>query len=327
VTSSSSTDQQYLRCPSVQELQDLGLQHLYGGKVRDIYAVNDEQLLLVASDRISAYDVIMTETIPEKGAVLNGISSYWFDKTKKIIDNHVVSCDVTDFPFPNASEILRARSMLVQKTVPIRLEAIVRGYMFGHGYKEYLETGQVHGHHFEPGLKLSEKLPTPIFTPTSKAEEGHDESVSENEARDFVGEKVYDFVRDASIAIYELGAKRAHEVGIILADTKFEFGFKANSDGALSNGTSANSVDDIILIDEVMTPDSSRYWEGAKYELGISPASFDKQYLRDWLDQQPWDRTAPAPTLPQDVITGTRERYVEAYERITGESFSNWTSK
>lgn len=313
--------------PTVEQLSELGLQHLYTGKVRDIYAVNDEQLLLVASDRISAYDVVMSEDIPEKGAVLNGISSYWFDNTKHIIDNHVVSCDVTDFPFPQASELLRARSILVKKTLPIRLEAIVRGYMFGHGYEEYLETGQVHGHHFDAGLKLAEKLPNPIFTPTTKAEEGHDENVSIEEAINIVGKNVYDFVRDASIAIYEFGAKRAQEEGIILADTKFEFGFKANSDGALSNGTSANAVDDIILIDEVMTPDSSRYWEGSTYEVGTSPSSFDKQFLRDWLETQPWDKTAPAPTLPESVITGTRERYVEAYERITGQSFSSWTAQ
>lgn len=310
--------------PTVEQLSELGLQHLYTGKVRDIYAVNDEQLLLVASDRISAYDVVMSEDIPEKGAVLNGISSYWFDNTKHIIDNHVVSCDVTDFPFPAAAELLRARSILVKKTLPIRLEAIVRGYMFGHGYEEYLETGQVHGYHFEPGMKLAQKLPDPIFTPTTKAEEGHDENVSIDEAINIVGKNVYEFVRDASIAIYEFGAKRAQEEGIILADTKFEFGFRANSEGALSNGTSANAVDDIILIDEVMTPDSSRYWEGATYEIGTSPASFDKQFLRDWLETQPWDKTAPAPTLPESVITGTRERYVEAYERITGNSFSSW---
>lgn len=320
------TDQQYLPAPTVRELEKLGLQHLYTGKVRDIYAVNDEQLLLVASDRISAYDVVMSEDIPEKGAVLNGISSYWFDNTKHIIDNHVVSCDVTDFPFPGASELLRARSILVKKTLPIRLESIVRGYMFGHGYEEYLETGQVHGHHFGAGLKLAEKLPNPIFTPTTKAEEGHDENVSIEEAIAIVGKNVYEFVRDASIAIYEFGAKRAQEEGIILADTKFEFGFKANSDGALSNGTSANAVEDIILIDEVMTPDSSRYWEGKTYEIGTSPASFDKQFLRDWLETQPWDKTAPAPTLPESVITGTRERYIEAYERITNNSFSAWTA-
>ncbi|MBP9116088.1 MAG: phosphoribosylaminoimidazolesuccinocarboxamide synthase [Acidimicrobiia bacterium] len=319
-----NTDPNYSQAPSVPELEALGLHHLYGGKVRDIYAVNDDQLLLVASDRISAYDVIMSEAIPEKGAVLNGISAYWFENTKDIITNHVVSTDATDFPFTGASELLHARSVLVQKTLPIRLEAIVRGYIFGHGYSEYLETGQIHGHQLREGLRLSEKLPNPIFTPTSKAEEGHDESVSVEIARDLVGAKVYDFIKDASIALYEYGVKRANDVGIILADTKFEFGFIANSDGALSGGKSESSIDDIILIDEAMTPDSSRYWESSTYSVGISPASFDKQFLRDWLEAQPWDKTAPAPTLPQDVIFGTRERYVEAYERITGDSFSSW---
>ena len=319
-----SSNQQYLHCPSVDELEKLGMEHLYGGKVRDIYAVNDEQLLMVASDRMSAYDVIMSEPIPEKGAVLNGISAFWFDNTKQIIDNHVVSCDITDFPFPQTGNLLSARSMLVTKTIPIRLEAIVRGYMFGHGYQEYIETGQVHGHHFENGIQLSEKLPNPIFTPTSKAEEGHDESVSVEEARDFIGSNIYDFIRDTSLAIYNYGANRSIESGILLADTKLEFGFKANSDGALSGGKSKYAVDDIILIDEVMTPDSSRYWEASTYEFGISPASFDKQYLRDWLETQPWDKTAPAPTLSPEVIAGTRERYVEAYERISGEVFSSW---
>ena len=288
-----SSNQQYLHCPSVDELEKLGMEHLYGGKVRDIYAVNDEQLLMVASDRMSAYDVIMSEPIPEKGAVLNGISAFWFDNTKQIIDNHVVSCDITDFPFPQTGNLLSARSMLVTKTIPIRLEAIVRGYMFGHGYQEYIETGQVHGHHFENGIQLSEKLPNPIFTPTSKAEEGHDESVSVEEARDFIGSNIYDFIRDTSLAIYNYGANRSIESGILLAD-------------------------------EVMTPDSSRYWEASTYEVGISPASFDKQYLRDWLETQPWDKTAPAPTLSPEVIAGTRERYVEAYERISGEVFSSW---
>lgn len=317
----------YLSAPSVEQLKDLGLQHLYTGKVRDIYEVNDEQLLLVASDRMSAYDVVMSEDIPEKGAVLNGISAYWFNETKHIIDNHVISTDVTDFPFPGAGELLRARSVLAKKSVPIKLEAIVRGYMFGHGYEEYAETGQVHGYEFAPGLKLSEKLPNAIFTPTTKAEEGHDENVSIEEAIAIVGKNVYNFVRDASIALYEFGAKKSNEAGILLADTKFEFGFRANSDGALSHGESANSIDDIILIDEVMTPDSSRYWEASTYEVGVSPASFDKQYLRDWLETQPWDKTAPAPTLPAEIISGTRERYVEAYERITGNSFSSWLAQ
>lgn len=173
-------------------------------------------------------------------------------------------------------------------------------------------------------MKLAEKLPTPIFSPTTKAEEGHDEAISVDDARELVNAEVYDFIRDTSIALYDFGAQCAHDQGILLADTKFEFGFLSNSEGALSNGSAANSVDDIILIDEVMTPDSSRYWERDTYEVGTSPASFDKQYLRDWLDSTGWNRIAPAPTLPSDVIAGTQKRYIEAYERITGLKFSDW---
>jgi len=305
-------------------IEEAGLKHIYSGKVRDIYEAGDDQLLLVASDRISAYDVIMEEPIPDKGAVLNGVSAYWFDNTDEIINNHMISTDVTDFPCSGVDDVLRGRSMLVKKSLPIRLECIVRGYLFGHGFKEYEETGSVHGEKYEQGMKLAQELPRPIFSPTTKAEEGHDEAISMEGARGLVGSEVYDFIREASIEIYNHGAKRAKQAGIILCDTKFEFGFVANSDGALSNGTCANAVDDIILIDEVMTPDSSRYWEASTYEVGTSPESFDKQYLRDWLDSTGWDHVPPPPTLPEDVINGTRARYVEAYERITGSSFTEW---
>ncbi len=310
--------------PDPEALKECGLKHLYRGKVRDMYAAGDDKLLMVASDRISAYDVIMNEDIPGKGAVLNGVSTYWFENTKDIIANHMISTDVTDFPASGADDMLRGRAMLVRKSVPIRLECIVRGYLFGHGYEEYLEKGSVHGEKYPEGMKLAARLPQPIFSPTTKAEEGHDENISPEDARALVNPAVYDFISEISITLYEHGAKRARDTGIILCDTKFEFGFVDGSDGALSNGSSANAIDDIILIDEVMTPDSSRYWEGDTYEVGISPASFDKQYLRDWLDSTGWDHTPPPPTLPQDVIDGTRARYVEAYERITGSRFSDW---
>ncbi len=310
--------------PTPEQLRQSGLKHLYRGKVRDMYDAGPGQLLMVASDRISAYDVIMTEEIPGKGAVLNGLSNYWFDQTEDIIANHRISTDVTDFPCSDADEYLKGRAMLVRKSVPIKLECIVRGYLFGHGYKEYVETGSVHGFKYKPGMKLAEKLPEPIFSPTTKADEGHDEAISQEDARNLVGSEVYDFIRNASVALYLQGAKRAKDVGIILADTKFEFGFIEGSDGALSNGKSAHSVDDIILIDEVMTPDSSRYWEGSTYEPGVSPASFDKQFVRDWLDSTDWDRTPPPPTLPDEVIEGTQNKYIQAYERITGHDFSQW---
>jgi phosphoribosylaminoimidazole-succinocarboxamide synthase len=310
--------------PTPEQLKECGLKHLYRGKVRDMYAAGDDHLLMVASDRISAYDVIMAQDIPQKGAVLNGVSNYWFQNTSDIIGNHCVSTDVTDFPCSGADDMLRGRAMLVTKTLPIRLECIVRGYLFGHGFAEYQETGSVHGVKYKPGMKLAEKLPEPIFSPTTKAEEGHDEAISPEDARKLVNADVYDFIRNASVALYLHGAHRAREAGIILADTKFEFGFVAGSDGALSNGSSAHSVDDIIVIDEVMTPDSSRYWEASTYEVGVSPASFDKQYLRDWLDSTGWDHVPPPPTLPDDVIAGTRGRYIEAYERITASRFSDW---
>lgn len=318
------TDESQVTSPTPEALKECGLKHLYKGKVRDMYEAGEDKLLMVASDRISAYDVIMNEDIPNKGAVLNGVSTYWFANTKEIIDNHCISTDVTDFPASGADEMLRGRAMLVRKSVPIRLECIVRGYLFGHGYQEYLETGSVHGVQYHDGMKLAQQLPQPIFSPTTKAEEGHDEAISIEGARELVGANVYDFIRDTSIALYEHGSKRAQDAGIILCDTKFEFGFVAGSDGAESNGQSVNSVDDIILIDEVMTPDSSRYWEADTYEVGISPQSFDKQYLRDWLDSTGWDHVPPPPTLPTEVIDGTRNRYIEAYERITGLRFSDW---
>jgi phosphoribosylaminoimidazole-succinocarboxamide synthase len=310
--------------PEPEQLKEFGLKHLYRGKVRDLYEAGDGQLLMVASDRVSAYDVVMEEDIPQKGCVLNGVSAYWFDNTTDIISNHVLSTDVTDFPCQGADDLLRGRAVLVKKTIPIRLECIVRGYLFGHGFEEYESIGSVHGHKYPAGMQLAQQLPEPIFSPTTKAEEGHDENISPEGARELVGEKVYDFVRDKSIEIYRYGAKRATEAGIILADTKFEFGFVLDSDGANSNGQSANATDDIILIDEVMTPDSSRYWDASTYEVGTSPASFDKQYLRDWLDSTGWDHTPPPPTLPEEVIAGIRARYVDAYERITDSNFNDW---
>lgn len=310
--------------PDPEKLKECGLKHLYRGKVRDIYAAGDDVLLMVASDRISAYDVIMNEDIPAKGAVLNGLSSYWFDNTTDIINNHVISTDVTDFPASGADDLLRGRSMLVKKTVPIRLECIVRGYLFGHGYEEYLENGSVHGKKYPEPMELAQQLDEPIFSPTTKAEEGHDENISPEDAREIVGAEIYDFLAAKSIEVYNFGAKRAQEAGIILCDTKFEFGYIPGSDGAESNGAAKNSVNDIILIDEVMTPDSSRYWEASTYEIGTSPASFDKQFLRDWLDSTGWDHTPPPPTLPAEVIQGTRSRYIEAYERITQTNFSDW---
>lgn len=310
--------------PDPKRLQECGLKHLYQGKVRDLYDAGEDKLLMVASDRISAYDVIMGEDIPDKGAVLNGVSNFWFENTRDIIPNHCISTDLEDFPAHGADEMLRGRSMLVKRSIPIRLECIVRGYLFGHGFKEYEQEGSVHGVQLPGRMQLAQQLPEPIFSPTTKAEQGHDEAISPEAARALVGTNVYDFIASKSLELYRFGAKRAMDAGIILCDTKFEFGFDATSEGVISKGSSNDSLEDILLIDEAMTPDSSRYWEASTYEVGESPASFDKQYLRDWLDSTGWDHTPPPPVLPIEVIKGTRSRYLEAYERITGMRFSDW---
>jgi len=284
------------------DFPDLNLVHR--GKVRDIYDLGDT-FLMVASDRISAFDVIMPEPVPDKGKILNQISLFWFDVMAPLVPNHVISGNVEEFPEacrPYA-DVLRGRSMLVKKTQPLTIECVVRGYISGSGWKSYQKNGSVCGIELAPGLMESDKLPAPIFTPSTKEEEGHDINIDFETACQRIGTEVAEKVRDLSLAIYDKGTQLALEKGIIIADTKFEFG--------LIDG-------DLILIDEVLTPDSSRFWPLDTYQPGGSQKSFDKQYLRDYLESIKWDKSPPAPSLPADVIGNTRLKYLEALRLITG---------
>jgi phosphoribosylaminoimidazole-succinocarboxamide synthase len=284
------------------------LEHLSSGKVRDIYAVGEDRLLLVASDRISTYDVVHPTPIPDKGKVLTGLTAFWLERAGGICPNHLIS--LTDVP-----EEFRGRAMLVERLEMVQVECVVRGYITGSGWKDYQATGAVCGIELPAGLRESEQLPEPIFTPSTKAELGaHDENVDFDRAAEIIGDRaLLEELRRLSIAVYELGAAHARERGIILADTKFEFGRRAD-------GT-------IVLGDEVLTPDSSRFWPADGYEPGHGQPSFDKQYVRDWASGSGWDKTPPAPPLPDDVIARTRELYLDAYERITGEPFDAWLER
>jgi phosphoribosylaminoimidazole-succinocarboxamide synthase len=282
------------------------------GKVRDIYDLGDK-LLIVVTDRISAFDVIMPNGIPDKGVVLNQISAYWFKQFESIIPNHVISTDVSTLPepFQKVKEQLVNRSMIVKKANPLPAECIVRGYLTGSGLKEYQKTGKVSGMELPKGLIESSHIAEPIFTPSTKAEEGHDINISLDEMKKILkDDALAEKVKDVSLAIYKKGRDLADTKGIIVADTKFEFG--------LFEGK-------LILIDEVMTPDSSRFWPKALYKEGVSQPSFDKQFLRDYLETlKDWDKTPPGPVLPEEIINKTREKYVEAYERVTGKKFGDF---
>ena len=284
------------------------LTHLSSGKVRDIYAVGEDRLLLVASDRISTYDVVHPTPIPDKGKVLTGLTAFWLDRTDEVCPNHLIS-------FTEVPEEFRGRAMLVEKLEMVPVECVVRGYITGSGWKDYQASGAVCGIALPGGLQESDQLPEPIFTPATKAEVGdHDENVDFDRAAEIIGDRgLLEELRRLSVAIYELGAAHARERGIILADTKFEFGRRPD-------GT-------IVLGDEVLTPDSSRFWPADGYEPGHGQPSFDKQYVRDWASGSGWDKTPPAPALPDDVIARTRELYVDAYERITGEPFDAWLER
>jgi phosphoribosylaminoimidazole-succinocarboxamide synthase len=276
------------------------------GKVRDIYEAGDE-LVMVASDRISAFDVVLPTPIPDKGRVLTGLSLFWFEQTKDVVPNHLITSDAREFPSPFAEEPeLRGRSMLVTRAKVVPIECVARGYLSGSGWKEYRASGTVCGISLPDGLAESDRLPEPIFTPSTKATEGHDENISIEQAADVVGKGLAEKLKELTLTVYERGAEIARERGIILADTKFEFGFAGG---------------ELILIDEVMTPDSSRFWPMDEYRPGGGQPSFDKQYVRDWLETIGWDKEPPAPELPEDVAEGTASRYREAYERITGEPF------
>ncbi|MDA2980038.1 MAG: phosphoribosylaminoimidazolesuccinocarboxamide synthase [Actinomycetota bacterium] len=288
------------------------LEHLGSGKVREIFRVDDEHLLIVASDRISAFDVVLDQDIPHKGQVLTGVSMHWFD----ILDtpHHLVTSDTSTMSFLDREQqqAYAGRSMFVRAAEVIPMECVIRGYLYGSSWKEYSSGGGPTTEHLPDGLRMASKLVEPIFTPATKAQDGHDENLTEAGARAFVGDDLYDDLKERSLAIYLAGAEYAAERGIILADTKFEFGMV---DGA------------ITLIDEVLTPDSSRYWPADAWTEGATMPSFDKQPVRDWLEAQDgWDKTPPAPSLPNSVITRTSDRYIEAYEKLTGKPFADFLS-
>jgi phosphoribosylaminoimidazole-succinocarboxamide synthase len=290
---------------------------LRSGKVRDLYDLGDGRLLLVASDRISAFDVVLPTPIPDKGRILTGLSRFWFGETAGIVANHLLASDPAALPReliddPEVAAELRGRMMIVPRADVLPVECVVRGYLAGSGWKEYRATGEVCGIELPPGLRESDRLPEPIFTPAWKAPAGvHDENIPFARVVTLISHELAVRVRQASFALYDRGAAVCERAGIILADTKLEFGVDPASG-------------ELLLVDEVLTPDSSRFWDAASYEPGRPQASYDKQFVRDWLEAQPWDKTAPGPALPPDVVAGTRARYVAAFERITGASFARY---
>ncbi|HEY8549456.1 MAG TPA: phosphoribosylaminoimidazolesuccinocarboxamide synthase [Vicinamibacterales bacterium] len=287
------------------------------GKVRDVYEVDDDHLLIVATDRISAFDYVLGSGIPDKGRVLTQLSAFWFDFLRDIVPNHLVTTDVRKYPaaLQRHAELLEGRSMLVRRTVPFPVECVARGYLSGSGWKDYVATGAVCGITLPPGLRESDRLPAPIFTPATKADSGHDENISEERAAALVGAETLARLKTLTLALYERGAAHAATHGIILADTKFEFGIVPAAGGSPA---SAGTSDGIILIDEVMTPDSSRFWPADQYAPGGPQPSFDKQYVRDYLERIRWNKQPPVPSLPDDVVARTREKYVDAFRRLTG---------
>jgi phosphoribosylaminoimidazole-succinocarboxamide synthase len=294
-------------------MTDLPLPLLARGKVRELYEVDDEHLLLVASDRLSAYDVVLPTGVPDKGAVLTGLSVWWFEQLADLVPNHLVTARTSEFPevLQPYAERLRGRSMLCRRLSMVPVECVARGYLTGSGLKDYRATGGIVGEQLPPGLEDGSRLPEPVFTPATKAAVGdHDENVSYKAVVGQVGAELARELRRVTLAVYSRGAQLAADRGILLADTKLELGHDA--DGVLTLG------------DEVLTPDSSRFWPADGWSPGRPQPSYDKQYVRDWLDASGWDRRPPGPELPQDVLERTRDKYVEAYERFTGSSFDSW---
>jgi len=289
------------------------------GKVRDLYTVGDH-LLMVATDRISAYDLVLGSVIPDKGKVLTQLSAFWFARTSGIVSNHVVSTTPEEYPNvcrPHA-DLLRGRSMLVRRTEPIPVECVARGYLAGSGWVDYQRSGSVCGVALPSGLRQSDRLPEPIFTPATKATTGHDENISEAQAAELVGTRLMARLRALTIALYAHGAAHAESRGIIVADTKFEFGLVHTPGTPRSTDGDLADDDEIVLIDEMLTPDSSRFWPQDTYRPGVAQPSFDKQFVRDHLDATHWDRQPPAPALPDNVVARTREKYLEAHRLLTG---------
>lgn len=285
----------------------VNLPRIHQGKVRDVYQVDDKHLLMVASDRLSAFDVVLPDAIPHKGALLTQISNYWFDMMRPIIKNHLTQIPVTDV-IPEANDDLIQRAVVVKKLRALPCEAIVRGYIIGSGWKDYQRTGQICGIALAKNLQQAEQLAAPIFTPSSKAQVGdHDENITFKQLVNIIGNERANQLRDVSLNIYQVASKHALKNGIIIADTKFEFGL--------------DDDDELVLMDEVLTPDSSRFWNSQTYQVGISPESYDKQFIRDYLETLDWDKQAPGPHVPDDLIKKTAEKYHEAYRRITGQEF------
>jgi phosphoribosylaminoimidazole-succinocarboxamide synthase len=285
-------------------LSDLAL--IRRGKVRDVYAIDDERLLIVATDRISAFDCVLPTPIERKGEVLTALSQFWFDQLSHVVANHLLTSDIDQMPetVRRHKEVLARRSMLVRRAEVFPVECVVRGYLVGSGWKDYLRTGEVCGHKLPTGLVESAELPEPLFTPSTKAEQGHDENISEAQVRDIVGAETTELLRNTSLRLYTEARNYARERGIIIADTKFEFGVDKN--GSLT------------LVDEVLTPDSSRFWPANQYVPGRSQPSFDKQFVRDYLETLDWDKKPPAPAIPPNVAKATTARYVEAYRLLAG---------
>jgi phosphoribosylaminoimidazole-succinocarboxamide synthase len=288
---------------SIRSLPRLGK-----GKVRDIYAVGDDKMLIVTSDRLSAFDVVLPDPIPDKGRVLNEMANFWFAKLGHIVPNQLTGVDPESVVSEKEKPQVRGRSVVVKKLKPLPIEAVVRGYIIGSGWKDYQKTGKVCGIELPKGLRQAEKLAEPIFTPATKAESGHDENISFAEVEKLIGKALAAKVRAVSIRLYKEASEFAAKKGIIIADTKFEFGL--------------NEKNDIVLIDEVLTADSSRFWPADSYQVGISPPSYDKQFVRDYLETLDWDKTPPAPKLPADVISKTSEKYREALHRLTGKTLN-----
>jgi phosphoribosylaminoimidazole-succinocarboxamide synthase len=276
------------------------------GKVRDVYAVDDERLLIVATDRISAFDCILPTPIERKGEVLTALSDFWFDKLGHVVANHRLASRIEDMPeaVQRHAQTLRGRAMLVKRAEVFPVECVVRGYLVGSGWKDYLRTGEVCGHELPAGLQESAKLPEPLFTPSTKAEHGHDENITEDQVRELIGEERTAQLRDTSLRLYSEAHAYARERDIIIADTKFEFGLDKNGE--------------LLLVDEVLTPDSSRFWPADEYQPGRSQPSFDKQFVRDYLETLDWDKKPPAPEIPAEVARATTARYLEAYRLLTG---------
>jgi phosphoribosylaminoimidazole-succinocarboxamide synthase len=316
--------------PVVLDTNLTGLTLARRGKVRDVYDLDAEHLLIVATDRLSAFDYVLGSGIPDKGKVLTQLSAFWFAKMADLTDHHLVSINIDDFPRAARAhaDVLRGRSMLVRKTDPLPVVCVARGYLSGSGWKDYRGTGAVCGIPLPANLRESDRLPQPIFTPATKAESGHDENISESRAGEIVGRDTIARLRDLTLRIYARGVEHAATRGIIIADTKFEFGRLRGSAASASQGPSANpnafrrSIEgakaDLILIDEVLTPDSSRFWPSAGYAPGRSQPSFDKQFVRDYLERIGWNKQPPVPSLPDDIVERTRQKYVDAYRLLTG---------